>query len=119
MSAAHSEFRYLYRDASNYKAYGSLILRGLATEIDKAALIERLEAGEFFVAEQVGIPDLYEPLVALSGGVTHDDHAWHAFESIALVAHENSSTAWGTVEDLLKRFAAVQSWNVRLSAIYS
>ena len=57
-----SIFDYLYRDASNYKSWGSLLLEGSATKTDLELLRACLESGEFFISEQVGIPPLYAGL---------------------------------------------------------
>ncbi len=65
-------FDYLYRDGSNYKAWGSLLLSGESTHEDVTALKECLESGEYFVAEQVGIPPVYKELWDLSGGPTDE-----------------------------------------------
>jgi hypothetical protein len=70
---------YLYRDAGNYKAAGELWLVGALSEEARTDLIGSLDSGEFFVAEQLDVPPLYEILFAESGGRTLDDHAWHTF----------------------------------------
>jgi hypothetical protein len=119
MPDSYLEFRYLYRDASNYKVHGSLILRGRVTGGELASLTQRLEEGCFFVAEQVGIPPLYARLTKLSGGVTPDDHAWHSFEAMEVVNRRAPLAVWGTVDELLKKFASVKTWRINLSAIYS
>lgn len=75
-------FEYLYRDASNYKAWGELLLSGIPSQNDIAALRACLELDVYFVAEQVGIPAVYKELWDLSGGQSSDDHALH--EVIAL-----------------------------------
>ena len=72
-------FEYLYRDASNYKAWGGLLLIDIPSPSDIAALKTCLESDIYFVAEQVGIPAVYEELWNLSGGRTSDDHAVHEF----------------------------------------
>lgn len=55
-------FEYLYRDASNYKAWGEILLAGVPSQNDIAVLRACLESGEYFVAEQVGIPAVYKEL---------------------------------------------------------
>ena len=59
-------FDYMYRDAANYKAYGPPLLKGEVTEEDQRRLKSKLESGEFFIAEQIGIPALYGELWSLS-----------------------------------------------------
>ena len=55
-------FEYFYRDASNYKAWGALVLSGVATKSDLEVLATHFESGEFFIAEQLCIPPLYAEL---------------------------------------------------------
>ena len=111
-----SIFDYLYRDGSNYKSWGSLLLEGLATETDLEPLRARLESGEFFIAEQVGIPPLYTELWQFSDGPTEDDHVWHTFHELRQAeAEELSSEPWGTVSELIARFKSVNTWNEQLS----
>ena len=50
---------YMYCDASNYKAFGSIWLTGTLTGGERMELVRYLENGEFFVAEQIGVPPLY------------------------------------------------------------
>ena len=45
-----SIFDYLYRDASNYKAWGHLLLKGTATGDEIKALRAHLDNAEFFIA---------------------------------------------------------------------
>lgn len=76
-----SVFEYLYRDAANYKAWGALLLRGPIRAGDVEAIRGALDGGERFVAEDVGVPPLYERLWAQCGtGYAPDlDHLWHEF----------------------------------------
>ena len=72
-------FRYMYRDASNYKQHGDAIFSNqtllLPTEIDKQ-IRACLKDGEFFIARQVNIEErFFETL-------REDDHPWHTFERI-------------------------------------
>ena len=110
-------FEYLYRDGANYKAWGSLLLSGEPTREDVTALKACLESGEYFVAEQVGIPPVYKELWDLSGGPTSDDHALHEFIT-PRAADENerrSLPLFGELSDLLKTFQAVTKWDYSLS----
>lgn len=116
-STACCVFEYLYRDGSNYKAWGSLLLSGESTHEDVTALKACLESGEYFVAEQVGIPPVYKELWDLSGGPTSDDHASHEFITLR-AADENerkSLPLFGELSDLLKTFQAVTKWDYSLS----
>ena len=111
-----SIFDYLYRDASNYKSWGSLLLEGRATETALEQFRTQLNCGEFFIAEQVGIPPLYAELWQFSDGPTEDDHVWHTFHELRQAnAEEITGEPWGTVLELIARFKAVKRWNEQLS----
>jgi len=71
---------YLYRDASNYKQHGSVVLQGTISPKDIRPL---LIDGEYFIPSQVGLPDLQHKF--RDQGVdypTGDDHAWHEIASM-------------------------------------
>ncbi len=76
---SYTVFEYLYRDASNYKAHGQVWINGILSAGQRAEIIDCLEAEEFFVAEQAGIPSLAHLLFTYSNGPTDDDHGWHTF----------------------------------------
>ena len=114
--ATYTVFGYLYRDASNYKVWGSLLLEGAASESDTARLYAVLHDYDFFIAEQVGIPALYEYLWQYSDGPNEDDHVWHAFDQFREpMADELSLEVWGTVSELVDCFAAITKWDEALS----
>lgn len=110
-------FEYQYRDASNYKAWGEILLSGVPSQIDIAALCACMESGECFVAEQVGIPAVYKELWDLSGGPTNDDHALHEFVALreATEDERKSLPLFGELSSLLKTFQAVTKWDYSLS----
>jgi hypothetical protein len=114
---ARCVFEYLYRDGSNYKAWGSLLLSGEPTHEDVTALKECLESGEYFVAEQVGIPPVYKELWDLSGGPTDDDHALHEFVTLREATEDERKLLplFGGLSNLLKTFQAVTKWDYSLS----
>ena len=119
MKSASTMFEYLYRDSSNYKVWGMLRLTGTATPDDEAKLRACLESEELFVAEQVGIPVLYDELWSLSNGPTSDDHAYHEFVALrpSTVDENLSIPIGGSLSRLLDAFQkAQQSWNCSLSA---
>lgn len=114
---AHCVFDYLYRDAANYKVWGSLLLSGVPSQEDIEALRACMESGEYFVAEQVGIPPLYDELWALSDGPTEDDHALHEFVELRSANPEDTETLplFGELTKLLKTFQGVSRWDYSLS----
>lgn len=110
-------FEYQYRDASNYKAWGAILLSGALSQNDTAALRACLESGEYFVAEQVGIPAVYQELWDLSGGRTSDDHALHEFVAlrVASMKERKALPLFGALSSLLLLFQAVSKWDYSLS----
>lgn len=113
-------FEYLYRDASNYKAWGGLLLLGIPSQSDISALKACLESDMYFVAEQVGIPAVYKELWDLSGGRTSDDHALHEFVAlrVATVNERKTFPLFGDLSSFLKTFQAVSKWDYSLSSNY-
>lgn len=109
-------FNYLYRDAGNYKAFGSVALRGVLTPVERARVLEGLEAGQFFVAEQIGVPPLYGGLYQWSGGPTSDDHCWHEFASFDEVEQlPSGSVPAGTTASFMTHVNGVREWDGALS----
>ncbi|MCE7057977.1 hypothetical protein LZF95_25050 [Algoriphagus sp. AGSA1] len=69
---------YRYRDAHNYKEFGSVVFSnpaGMTVEEAASLLLPKLISEEFFVPDKWGLPRLhaspYDPAV---------DHEWHEFE---------------------------------------
>lgn len=88
----NTELRYMYRDASNYKAYASTVFEGEITEEQKAAFAERLFGGDSFIPSQVGLSE------ADFGGSYPDDGPWHEF----LEWHLTEQDAWeGPIADFI------------------
>lgn len=119
---ALTEFLYMYRDAGNYKAHASVLLRGRLSQdqIDRAT--GAMEAGEFFVAEQVGIPPLYSTLFEINGGRTSADHAWHSLVGFREVPPEEETATqpiWGSTTQFIEVFEDVGDWDISLSPNYS
>lgn len=106
-------FEYLYRDASNYKARGKILLSGNMSQYDTVILQSWLESGEYFVAEQVGIPALYKELWELSGGPSSSDHALHEFQALRQATEDeiNSLSLFGDLLNLLKAFGSITAWD--------
>lgn len=73
------KFSYLYRDYSNYKKFNSIVLSNSdnisISEVEKS-IRENLIDGEFFNAQNVGLPSLF------FDEKNEDDHMRHEFESI-------------------------------------
>ncbi len=111
-----SVFDYCYRDASNYKAWGTLLLQGACSTSDIESVRKQLDSGEFFIAEQLGIPPLYGELWELSSGPTIDDHVWHTFFALRTATPEETNTSvFSKVENLISKIKNVETWNETLS----
>lgn len=115
----HCVLMYGYRDAANYKAHGEVLLQG---NVDQGALRRiqsRLESGEWFIAEQVGVPALYESLCASSGSAITDDldHVWHELYGIREAKAEDLSrlTVWGSAAEFVARMDSIDDWCPQLS----
>lgn len=70
-------FEYLYRDAGNFKRFGSAILASrdnVSIDSAKERLGRVLIDGAFFAAEKVGLPSL-----RFDDFLPHLDHGWHEF----------------------------------------
>lgn len=112
-------FEYLYRDAGNFKAWGRLLLVGSPHFVDAGTIKIALRPGEEFIAEQVGVPPLYERLWSACG-TSHDpdiDHAWHEFFELREASREECARleVHGALKTLIKAFVSVQRWREELS----
>ncbi len=109
-------FEYRYRDAGNFKASGRVLLQGNLSESERGEIIARLEDGEFFIAEQVGIPTLYDQLYAINGGPNDDDHCWHEFVGFCDIdGGIEGISAQRSAENLLDAFLSIEEWDPSLS----
>ena len=76
-------FVYMYRDASNYKQHGEVILpnetQRTVEEVD-AQIRSLLSDGLFFIAQQVQIEERFFDVVS------EDDHPWHEYVSVEATA---------------------------------
>lgn len=119
---AYSIFEYLYRDASNYKAWGELLLEGALSDPEIAHLRRHFEDGEFFIAEQIGIPPLYESLWQQCDSSPSEelDHVWHEFSGVRPATEEDLArlSLWGTTTTLIHALEKVRKWNLALSQNY-
>lgn len=111
-------FEYLYRDAGNWKTYGTILLDG-----DSVGACEELSAclewGNNFVAEQVCLPSLcYRHWSDCGDDPSELDHAYHEFVDlrIATMAEIETLTSSGELEELLERFRRAKNcWDVTMS----
>lgn len=98
---------YLYRDASNYKANGAVIVSGKSTPEHGRRLRASLIDSEYFIPEKVGLPSLRERLYEYSSGSpTEDDHLLHELVELRAATAEEVETGptAGQLDELLARF---------------
>lgn len=116
--SALSVFEYMYRDAGNWKTYGTVLLTGF-DESAEARILGSLDSGKAFVAEQVSIPALCEKHWKDCGdGPSDMDHAFHEFVCLrpATIEDRESLQVEMSLVGLLEKFASAASrWDVRLS----
>lgn len=85
---------YLYRDASNYKFWGDLVVNGPLVKRD---LTDFLFDGEYFVPSEVGLSHL------LDLPINEDDHLLHEFASFTPIS---GKAPLCTASELIERFRA-------------
>ena len=75
-------FKYLYRDASNYKLHGEAVFTNFTfmpiDEIEKQ-IRSCLKDGDFFIARQVNIEERFFDVLH-----EDDDHPWHEFNLVEM-----------------------------------
>jgi len=110
----NTKIKYLYRDASNYKAWNEEIIAGEMTMDDVIRISHSLFEREYFIPRDVGLPE-----TRITDYRTDDDHCWFEWEMGVdddgnLYGFEITSkapTVQMTVEELVKNFENVKSWD--------
>ena len=93
----NTRFNYLYRDASNYKTWNSVVLKGVITPEMFEEMKSCCEDGhEDFIPEQLGL-DLIR-----DWETTEDDHPYAELEDYELVPNKPDTDM--TPEELLEKF---------------
>lgn len=105
-------FEYLYRDASNYKNWGEVVLE-TTSGLDVAELERQIQRalidGQNFVAEDVGVPTLY--FAARDETI---DHGWHEYAGLSWT--DDTATQQGSIEQFISRLQLSQSKQVLIEA---
>ena len=82
LGSSNVSFKYLYRDASNYKLHGEAVFTNHTfmpiDEIEKQ-IRSCLKDGEFFIARQVNIEERFFDVLH-----EEDDHPWHEFNLVEM-----------------------------------
>lgn len=96
-SKLNINFNYLYRDAGNFKQFGSVIFPNpnnlSVVEVDNI-LRSRLIDEEYFHHTKFGVPSLFFKKRNV------DDHNWHEYENIEVT--DKNPTDKRTIEEFLK-----------------
>ena len=103
-------FEYLYRDGSNYKQWGAVVFRGECDGSLARRLFEALDRGEFFIANQVRLPELFfsdQPPYA-------DDHCWHEMGEVTTTSAAADDQLGRTIEAFVTEIerASTNAWAV-------
>ena len=76
------KFTYLYRDAGNYKKFGSVVFSNpnhLTLQNLAAPLAQAFSEEGLFVAHQIRVPEVF---LYTRGNATSDDHCFHEFDGV-------------------------------------
>lgn len=108
---------YLYRDASNYKEGSTIVLDGVLSDDDAAAISATFDSSEFFIPFDLhlGIAELQSRLTSYP---SEDDHVWHTLEledrEVTETVPEGTTTLPVTLfVQSFKDVAARGGWDVR------
>lgn len=87
----NTKIEYMYRDASNYKAFRNEVLEGVLTP-KQITEIKQAAAPDGFIPSQVGLDNLQGELMSYDSGcgsddydpfgADGDDHVWHELDAI-------------------------------------
>lgn len=102
-SRLNIKLNYLYRDASNYKQYGSVIFSNINNlsilEIDDIIRNQLIEEISFNHTE-FGITSLFFE------NKNEDDHDWHEYENLEMT--DENPTDKRTIEEFLKQLESTR-----------
>lgn len=102
----------MYRDASNYKAHRDVVVEGEITEAQIAAIASKLQDGEFFIANQVGLPTPSFQFCGKDGWPSDDLD--HVFTTLTDFSDGNPA-----VKDLLTDFEPTEDMTItKLAALF-
>jgi hypothetical protein len=110
---------YLYRDASNYKAWGEIIFRN-PDKLNLDEIEERLRSSfdnhMFFVASQVSIPEVF---LFLQDRFTEDDHFFHEFHAVEFTADECTDSHNRSIKTFVEQAerARRKGWRVDMRSL--
>lgn len=107
---ANTQITYMYRDASNWKQFETVVLAGAMSQEDIDLIISKLEDGDLFIPEQVGLPRLQFRWPTLN----EDDHVYHELKREDFEIVDLPPTLEITAKELVENFHNV-NWDILLS----
>ena len=108
----NTRFEYLYRDDANYKWFGSVLLSGTFSDADRSQIESKLDSGEMFVAEQIGLPSL-RVQSQLEGVIPSiDDNGWHWL--VAIIPTDDDGPTITSASELVQRFWRIKTWRPQM-----
>lgn len=109
----NTKIKYMYRDADNYKDFTTVVVSGKITKEQIERIMAKLEDGENFIPEQLGLPAnrlndyAYDPEV---------DHPYCELGDGNFEDTDSEPTIDMTVDELVAKFEAVEKWDESLNA---
>jgi hypothetical protein len=106
----NTAFEYLYRDAANWKEHFQVVFPGEITPEEEERLRQHLSDFKYFIAGDVGLPELQWEM---EGFPTEDDHAWHELGEVRLV--DTPPTCDTSIHAFVEEFCAAE-WDEKEAA---
>lgn len=106
----NTRFAYLYRSTSNYKNWGAVVFSGVVDEQLEKRLSATLESFEFFIADQVRVPERFFQ----DGLDAQVENCWHEFSSLEVTVEDPTDEFGRTIEAFVAECeaAARDGWKV-------
>jgi len=111
----YSVFVYRYRDSMNIAVEGLLLLAGDCDEqLHVEAIVECCDSERRFIAEQVGVPILYDALLVASNPSIADGPVLHQFVGLRPATDEEAKAMplWGRINELVWKFREFEGGSV-------
>ena len=96
------KFNYLYRDASNYKTFNSIIFpnpQNIPLQELEEKIIQNLIDHQYFIASKINIPEIF---LNNEYDFNKDDHGWHEFEDIETTEEEPNDEFERSISDFIE-----------------
>jgi len=106
----YTTINYQYRDSGNYKCCRDIAFKGEMTPEMEARLRSAFDAGEYFIAEQIGLPTAF-PYPEECDYDPDLDHSWHEYLGYDVVCDTPASTTDTTPMTIEEFVVAVETAN--------